>query len=260
MQKHPMAAISDVSPLLSSLRAQLDSARIVRPNEMTMYDDPLLQDLKQFTVEELYEKLDQEFAKNYDTYSTSTALTYLSELYRRGIPCPVEWWEYDVMRCRGGNCYKECHLKPYEIKLNKIRSHTTLYEGRVLEPGEPVNSQGFCVKCAGYGNGGSVLSKGYKEHLESMVLPKFPLHDFVKDELAKLKKIKAFQLASIKKPRVYEEINDLIDAILDANGNKISEFKEYLSPEHYRIIRAGRDISEIKEQDELLRCLRTMKK
>ena len=50
-----------------------------------------------------------------------------------------------------------------------------------------------------------------------------------------------------------------MDAILDANGNKISEFKEYLSPEHYLIIRAGRDISEIKEQDELLRCLRDMK-
>lgn len=261
-----MAAISDVSPLLSSLRAQIDSVRIVRPNELTMYDEPLLQDLKQFTVEELYEKLDQEIDKmiygKKQPAPLEGMLTYLSELYRRGIPCPVEWWEYDVLRCHGNNCRKEGHLKSYEIKLN----YNPMYEARLLEPGEPVNSQGFCVKCAGYGNGGSVLSKEKSIEVHELIVRTqfgqsvFPLRDFVKDELAKLKKIKAFQLASIKKPRVYEEINDLIDAILDANGNKISEFKEYLSPEHYRIIRAGRDISEIKEQDELLRCLRTMKK
>ena len=243
-------------------------AEVVTNDSNVMYDDPLLQDLKPFTVGELYEKLDQEITKMRECKKQPAhlegVLTYLAELYRRGIPCPVEWWEYDVVRCRGNNCRKECDLKPYEIKLKQFH-HYPMYESRVLEPDEVVNVGCCCVKCADQKNGGPVLSKEKSiEIRESTAYAQFcklsyTISIFVKDELAKLKKIRAFHLASIKKPRVYDEINDLMDAILDANGNKISEFKEYLSPEHYRIIRAGRDITEIKDQDELLRCLLDMK-
>jgi len=58
---------------------------------------------------------------------------------------------------------------------------------------------------------------------------------------------------------MYQEINDLMDSILDANGNKISEFKDYLTPEHYRLIRSGIDVKEIKDPDVLLASLRKMK-
>lgn len=81
----------------------------------------------------------------------------------------------------------------------------------------------------------------------------------LKVDLKKLQKIKEIQLASLKQPRMYQEINDLMDTILDANGNKISEFKDYLTPEHYRLIRSGIDVKEIKEPDVLLASLRKMK-
>ena len=228
-------------------------AEVVTSDSTVMYNDPLLQDLKQITVEELYEKLDQELTEKFSDKTPPEdclqILGYLSELYRRGIRIydysknsllytpgmyktasvytsdkykrpmvEIEWWDYDVFICE--NCqikkdYTRCVCNPSkEVQKKAINELFT----KMLS----------IIKCS------------------------------VSKELESIKKIKSIQLASLKKPIVYEDINDLMDAILDANGNKISEFKDYLSPEHYRIIRAGRDVSEIKEQDELLRCLRIM--
>lgn len=81
----------------------------------------------------------------------------------------------------------------------------------------------------------------------------------VKQALKKLRSIKEIQNDCLKMPRMYEEINDLMTQILDSNGNNICEFKEYLTPDHYRLILSGADIKEFKEIDVLLVCLRKMK-
>jgi len=266
------------SEILESFVAEAAEARVVEvtADSTVMYDDHLLQGLKQFMVEELYEKLDQEITEKLKIRNPTLEdyvpiLVYLSECYRRGIHfqsmnpnlmprnsympferprVAIEWWDYDVIKCM----LCERVMESDEICAKSDGHHmycTNCY------PTQKVSPSGFTMVL-------QTKEQSIEYHNQTIVnrLRNSLLHS-IKTSLDKsrstLKKIKALQLASIKKPRVYDEINELMDAILDANGNKISEFKDYLSPEHYRIIRAGCDVSEIKEQDELLRCLKHMK-
>jgi hypothetical protein len=81
----------------------------------------------------------------------------------------------------------------------------------------------------------------------------------VKRALDKIKHVKKIHLDCLKDPHIYDEINHLMDSILDSNGNKISEFKEYLTEEQYRHIRAGLDVKEIKDPSGVLASLQRMK-
>lgn len=239
-------------------------AEVVTADSTVMYDETCLSDMKCLTIEEIYEILEQEMAKWADgsaatplllLQNNSVILMHLSEIYRRNIQWPpeLEWWEYDKVRCpQKSICGYNC---PYSNSYpNRV--------GKILQPDEIRLQNGFCIDCT---DPSPKLTKesSIKLH-EQTVANQFwavtqKIKPFVKRELEKLRKIKSIQLSCIKAPLVYDEINDLMDSILDANGNKISEFKDYLLPEHYRLIRAGRDISEIKEQDKLLQSLRNMK-
>jgi hypothetical protein len=82
----------------------------------------------------------------------------------------------------------------------------------------------------------------------------------IEKELAFIKIIKKDVMTRLHAPMLSGEINDLMDAILDRNGNKPSQFKEYLTPEHYRLVRMGCDVSEwtVAEQEKLLVSLKKM--
>ena len=264
---------------IGEIMAEVTHAEVVTHETMVMYDDEILSDIKCLTVEELYVRLDKELDAIDDTsYHTllpskpneqdyhkarmkilvnkHIILGYISELYRRNI-CHLtihsEWWKLDEIRCsiRGPSQTPEC------IKFNH-------YGGRLMDPDEVRVSNSCCAKCRT--DREPVLSKQESMDLHEQGVSKnyfiyFQGHfkSHVKEQLRRLRKIKEIQLASLKEPRMYEEINDLMDSILDANGNKISEFKEYLIPEHYRLIRSGIDVKEIKEPDVLLASLRKMK-
>jgi hypothetical protein len=64
----------------------------------------------------------------------------------------------------------------------------------------------------------------------------------------------------LKAPLLSKQINDLMDEILDKNGNKPMQFKDFLTPDHYRKVRMGCDVSEwtVEEQEVLLACLKKM--
>jgi hypothetical protein len=64
----------------------------------------------------------------------------------------------------------------------------------------------------------------------------------------------------LKAPLLSKQINDLMDEILDKNGNKPSQFKDFLTPDHYRMVRMGCDVSvwSVEEQEVLLACLKKM--
>jgi hypothetical protein len=81
-----------------------------------------------------------------------------------------------------------------------------------------------------------------------------------KQELARMRLVKKTTMSLLKAPLLSKQINDLMDEILDKNGNKPSQFKDFLTPEHYRKVRMGCDISEwaIEEQEVLLECLKKM--
>ena len=258
---------------IGEIMSEVTHAEVVTHETMVMYDDELLSDIKCLTVEELYVRLDKELDAIDDTsYHTllpskpneqdyhkarmkilvnkHIILGYLSELYRRNIDHLVihlEWWKLEEIRCSiKGQCRK------FD------------YRGKLMDPDEVRVSNSCCANCRT--DREPVLSKQESMDLhEQGVSNNYFIYfqgnfkSSVKEQLRKLRKIKEIQLTSLKEPRMYEEINDLMDSILDANGNKISEFKEYLIPEHYRLIRSGIDVKEIKEPDVLLASLRKMK-
>ena len=257
---------------IGEIMAEVTHAEVVTHETMVMYDDELLSDIKCLTVEELYVRLDKELdaaiggtsfyaelpsnPKEEDLHkgrmkqlvNKHIILGYLSELYRRNVYSQMfnntEWWEFDEIRCNGNANGTNCR-------------------GRLMEPDEVRVSNSCCAKCRT--DREPVLSKQVSmdlhEHKVSENIWKGfqSVHMWLKKDLKKFQKIREIQLASLKEPRMYEEINDLMDSILDANGNKISEFKDYLTPEHYRLIRSGIDVKEIKDPDVLLASLRKMK-
>ena len=256
---------------IGEIMAEVTHAEVVTHETMVMYDDELLSDIKCLTVEELYVRLDKELdaidttsyvallpsKPNEQDYHKARMkilvnkhiiLGYLSELYRRNVYSQMfnnaEWWEFDEIRCIRNANATNCH-------------------GRLMEPDEVRHSNECCAKCRT--DREPILSKqestDLHEHKVSENIWKGfqAVHFWLKKDLKKFRKIREIQLTSLKEPRMYEEINDLMDSILDANGNKISEFKDYLTPEHYRLIRSGIDVKEIKEPDVLLASLRKMK-
>ena len=170
-------------------------AEVVAREEMVMYDDAALNDIKKFTVEELYVKLDEELEQK-SIPSNKNILLYLSELYRRCIPWPelLDWWEYDVVRC-------ECPIGNCEfIALMENVKHFTVF--KKMQPDELRNVLGHCVKCC-TNKEDPLLSKEESKLVHEKTIASqfheviYPIKKYVKMELTKLRKIKKLQLDSV---------------------------------------------------------------
>ena len=226
---------------IGEIMAEVTHAEVVTHETMVMYDDEILSDIKCLTVEELYVRLDKEL-------DSIDATSFYAEL-------PSNPKEEDLHKGRMKHLVNKHIILGYlsELYRRNVCSHLNIHSDwwKVDE-----------IRC---NIGGPVLSKQESMDLhEQGVSLKYwtcfqGIKSTVKEDLIKLRKIREIQLTSLKEPRLYEEINDLMDSILDANGNKISEFKDYLTPEHYRLIRSGIDVKEIKDPDILLASLRKMK-
>lgn len=250
-------------------------AEVVTHEQTVMYDHELLSDIKCLTVEELYVRLDRELdaidvqklpkwspeqnnVENRDQgilkqlSNKETILCYLCELYRRNIVFyGTEWVDYGIVICKG-------KYQSHEGGISSSGYH-------LMQPNDLRSSPSCCEKCR-VRTDIAILSKKESMDLHEQTISAQYWKGFnkmkpnVKTQLTKLRKIRELQIACLKKPNIYEEINDLMDSILDTNGNKISEFKDYLTPEHYRLIRSGVDVKEIKDPDVLLQSLKKMNK
>lgn len=214
---------------IGEIMAEVTHAEVVTHEQTVMYDDELLSDIKCLTVEELYVRLDKELEQ-----IDETTMKYSTQLERKKLiteRLQKKKLEYIL-------CYL-CEL--YRRNMNDHFVNCPYCKWwEIYDIEETPDDR--------YGNKYETFWSCFSTYKQS-----------VKNSLKKLRKIKEIQLASLKQPRMYQEINDLMDEILDANGNKISEFKDYLTPEHYRLIRSGIDVKEIKEPDVLLDSLRKMK-
>jgi len=229
-----------------------------------MYDHPSLSEIKRLTVEELYVRLDQEldaidpikWKESLPSHSTpedlhhcsmkqlerkEVILSYLCELYRRNIVnFGLQWCEYDIVLCNINSSTK------HEMGPEDIRSSPNCCEKHRAQH-VPILSKKESMDLHE-----RTITQQYWSGFETM-------KKYVKQTLRRHLKIKEIQLACLEQPMIYEEIEELMDSILDKNGNKISAFKEYLSPDHYRLIRAGVNVKEIKNPEELLASLRKMR-
>jgi len=176
-------------------------AEVVTREEILMYDDPSLNDIKKYTVEELYARLEEElnnipavFSADIPLHQRKVIFLYLSELYRRSVPWPeiLDWWEYDVIRC-------EC--PSYRCELTALIERVDQFTvTKIMKPDDIRDQSGCCVRCH---TKGSMLSKEASKRLHEKTVSS-QLHEvlyyvksFVKMELERLRKIKRIQLESI---------------------------------------------------------------
>jgi hypothetical protein len=82
----------------------------------------------------------------------------------------------------------------------------------------------------------------------------------LKDKLQEIQMVKETMLRIVKTPLLTKELEACMDEILDLNGNKISQMKEYLTEEQYRFVRSGAKFEELEEQQEMLDNLNKMLK
>ena len=203
--------------------AEVAHAEVVTPETLVMYEDALLADLKCLTVEDLLVRLDKELASIEMGGTCGLSLSYFSQIVQ-------------------GN-------KGLLRNKHIILSYLCEFYRRNVNTG--FNSQ-VCSLWGAY--------DPIDTTWDGIVLKCFiDIKDSVKAELIKLRNIKRIQLACLKKPMMYKEINNLIDSILDKNGNKMSEFNGYLTQEHYRLVRSGVDVKDIPDPEVLLASLRKMK-
>ena len=177
------------------------TAEVVSREEMVMYDDPSLNDLKKYTIEELYTKLNEElmnirtdFGTDIPSHERKVIFLYLSELYRRSVPWPdlLDWWEYDVVRCECPSYH--CELTALIERVDKFTVH------KIMRPDEIRDHSGCCARCH---RKGSMLSKEDSIRVHEKTVAS-QLHEilyyvktYVKMELEKLRKIKRIQLDSL---------------------------------------------------------------
>ena len=75
----------------------------------------------------------------------------------------------------------------------------------------------------------------------------------------KIQLVKDAMLKILTTPLLTKQLEECMDEILDCNGNKISQMKEYLTEEQYRFVRSGNHFEEFPKQQELLTNLLKMR-
>ncbi len=80
------------------------------------------------------------------------------------------------------------------------------------------------------------------------------------NKLQEIQMVKQTMLRIMKTPLLTKELEQCMDEILDLNGNKISQMKEYLTEDQYRFVRSGAKFEELEEQQEMLDNLNKMLK
>jgi len=110
----------------------------------------------------------------------------------------------------------------------------------------------------------SLIQKHYLDTRQLIFFKEFPaqhkaLLDILKTSLDDMQSVKEIMVKILRTPLLTKQLEELMDEILDLNGNKISQMKDYLTPEQYRFVRSGCPFEEFPKQQELLANLKKMR-
>jgi len=86
-----------------------------------------------------------------------------------------------------------------------------------------------------------------------------PPYDYFISLLQEMQSVKEIMVKILRTHLLTKQLEELMDEILDLNGNKISQMKDYLTPEQYRFVRSGCPFEEFPKQQELLANLKKMR-
>jgi hypothetical protein len=78
------------------------------------------------------------------------------------------------------------------------------------------------------------------------------VYRYCNDKLQEIQMVKDMTLTIMKTPLLTKKLESCMDEILDLNGNKISQMKEYLTEDQYRFVRSGAKFDELDEQQDML--------
>jgi len=79
-------------------------------------------------------------------------------------------------------------------------------------------------------------------------------------KLQEIQMVKETMLRIMKTPLLTKELEECMDEILDLNGNRISQLKEYLTEDQYRFVRSGAKFDELEDQQDMLNRMNKMLK
>lgn len=226
---------------------------------MARFEDYRLESYMYFTSESLYEVLDSLLEDIDDTilknmpelsYQESISIKekqlrsgnricgYLSELYRRNLLEYAHWVDVEAFCSK---CKKVFEQKEtlYSFMLNTERPFLRCYECVKYKKDIKIFTEEECIQ----------IHKN--EKITKLWDSLFCIKERIKKDYSILKKVKESMISGVEAD-ITKEINRKIDAILDSNGNKISELQTCLTSEHYRLIRAGYDISKLDIQEQVV--------
>jgi hypothetical protein len=82
----------------------------------------------------------------------------------------------------------------------------------------------------------------------------------LENKLQEIQMVKETMLRIMKTPLLTKELEECMDEILDLNGNRISQLKEYLTEDQYRFVRSGAKFEELEDQQDMLNRMNKMLK
>lgn len=84
------------------------------------------------------------------------------------------------------------------------------------------------------------------------------VYGYCNQKLIQIQMVKETMLRIMKTPLLSKELEECMDEILDLNGNRISQLKEYLTEDQYRFVRSGAKFDELDDQQDMLNRMNKM--
>jgi hypothetical protein len=186
---------------------------------------------------------------------------YLGEIYRRSLVYCVEIF-------KGINNFLEykcvfCNDKKIEYHITKshnsflICSHcNSKYVGKSIYL-KSMNCGDLISKILCDDD----LTRKQRELYDNLYNITLPIHGTIsifKDKLQEIQMVKDTMIRIMKTPLLTKELETCMDEILDLNGNRISQLKEYLTEDQYRFVRSGAKFDELENQQDMLERMNKM--
>ena len=140
-------------------------------------------------------------------------------------------------------CCKCCN----KVKPDEVTKFKNLYSSVPFQPYFE-----FCAHTATLEINKQLLDKRNISIYNELILSMYFVYGYCNQKLQEIQMVKQTMLKIMKTPLLTKELEECMDEILDLNGNKISQMKEYLTEEQYRFVRSGAKFDELDDQQDTL--------
>ena len=146
-------------------------------------------------------------------------------------------------------CCKCCN------KPNEVTKFKNLYSSVPFQPYFEFYAHGFTLEI-----NKQLLDKRNISIYNELILSMYFVYGYCNKKVQEIQMVKQTMLRIMKTPLLTKELEACMDEILDLNGNKISQMKEYLTEDQYRFVRSGAKFEDLEGQQDMLANLNKMLK